>query len=124
LYMINSGPNTGNYLGIVHNNGTYADFDPTGQRSLKNSNYNWEAKYVVGSERAPDQAFSGDLGPVAQSDKGFYLTGYNDNYSEKLGQVAWRNLTNLWAEGKLGRWDSETGEFVNNIDPYSTEAIY
>lgn len=101
LHEIISGPNAGNYMGIVHY-GNYGNFwrDP----SRRDEGYMWEEKYVFGKDRVPAAAFS------RTDDLNIAVGGWifdPENWSPTLCFVGWAHS---WGKGYF---DQTTGEWVD-----------
>jgi len=113
LHRINSGANEGNYVGIVHRGGSYSNFPGFGNKSGKiPKGYSYDYQYVVGSDRVPDEAFSGDLGAVATDGYLFQWFSSEDKplkYSITLEGVIYGN------QDGLGYYNS-SGKFVATTD--------
>ncbi len=101
LHEIKDGPNKGNYVGIVHNNGAYYNLYSNRE---KPKNYTYELKYVVGADKIKEKV---DLGEVAadnlldalSSDYEFSPTLYNVNNYNAYGVGKWNDDTGEWVSG-------------------------
>ena len=103
LVQLEDGPNKGNFAGFVLNDKkTLEDF-------YENTS-NGTMKYVIGSERVPEKARTGDLGAVATGSYGAQLLSSEEEPLERsriLNAVHTANINDY------GYYDLQTGEFIS-----------
>jgi RHS repeat-associated protein len=109
LHRITDGVNKGNYIGIVHYNGSGDDFlcYKEGEHEAVPDRYMYEIRYVVGAERA----IGGDLGSVAVD--GVASIWFNSDNETPL-EHSWdlKIVTNTNYYG-YGHWDND-GNYIED----------
>ncbi|MFL3662951.1 MAG: hypothetical protein ACJ04Q_03045 [Flavobacteriales bacterium] len=113
LILIKDGPNKGNFAGYTLGEGTTVkDLYDVFLKGIFIPGFNVKLSYVVGADKVPKKAHTGDLGPVATGS--LLMTASSDyEYSSELGGLTGVNAKN---DNLIGYFDQDTGDWVETGD--------